>query len=82
MSHIRNRVEMATRLADFIHQANNADRHHRPRAAPRTTTVGRALLNWRGRNAPRHRRPRACVLIALLERRRPLDAGLLEGLPS
>lgn len=77
MSHTTNRVQMATRLADFLETNSATD-----------ITVLEQLDDngWRLiADAAGERIPspgtRACVLIALRERQRPLDARLLEGLP-
>lgn len=76
-SHLQNRVDMARRLIDFL------DQH-----LPAGVTLDALELDWDriAEMAGESRTPslatRACVLTGLRERRRPLDASLLEGLPQ
>lgn len=82
MSHTTNRVAMATRLADWIDTNVDLEPAERLAAFERATDTEWART---AELAGEHRTPsagtRACVLIALRERQRPLDARLLEGLP-
>lgn len=80
--HSANRLAMARRLADWIEanvQLDPADRLAAYETADDTEWARTAELAGEKHNPSSG--TRACVLIALRERARPLDARLLEGLP-
>lgn len=82
-SHRDNQIGMATRLADWIEANVDIDPAVRLAAYERATEdewARTAEYAGEGRGYVPSESTRACVLIALRERLRPLDAGLLDGI--
>lgn len=78
-SHLENRVAKARRFIDFLdgHLPADTDLDTIDAFDDRQWTVVATLAGER----PPSPDTRACILVGLRERRRSLDAGLLEGLP-